>query len=327
MAVEYCLWTKHVGQNLWSVLLSVTNRRWFIPSQPTVIRLDRPQPPVSYCRDGWTSTEGETNHVCMRVYQLLFLIETYFRALMFRWKCCCFFNIINKNGRGLTWESFSCTQCPSTARLSRGHTAQMAVSSIRDSRSTTWDRLACSAWGRGAEGRGMTGGHDGNVESEDWGNKEKRIGQGGKTKGKSVWEVNKAAGTYWLFPSISTELLRCYRFRSFNSQSNRAHLLGNTQPIDAHSLHLIKISFKHFLRGRLKSWNTHNFIRLFFRTRRMGFGSQSKKTVVCGEWIKPHNALGPQDFGRHGAERISEHLEVIVGESLSPADATKGFQL
>lgn len=98
-----------------------------------------------------------------------------------------------------------------------------------------------------------------------------------KIEVKSFGEVIEAAETYWLFPSILVEHLRCNRFRGFNSQSNRAHLLGNTKPIDAHSLHLIKISFKHFLRGRLKSWNTHNFIRHFFRTRRMGFKAGERK--------------------------------------------------
>lgn len=131
--------------------------------------------------------------------------------------------------------------------------------------------------------------------------------------------MNKAAGTYWLFPSILVELFRCNRFRGFNSQSNRAHLAGNTKPIDAHSLHLIKISFRHFLWGRLKSWNTHNFIRHFFRTRKMGFCSQSKN---CGELIKHDSALGRQDFGHHSTDWISECLELIVSESLSPADAT-----
>lgn len=44
-----------------------------IPSQPTAIQLDQPQPPVSYWRDGWTSTKGETNDVCMRLHKLRFI--------------------------------------------------------------------------------------------------------------------------------------------------------------------------------------------------------------------------------------------------------------
>lgn len=41
------------------------------------------------------------------------------------------------SGTRLTSLSCFCSHCPSTARLSRGHAAQMAVSTTRDRRSTT----------------------------------------------------------------------------------------------------------------------------------------------------------------------------------------------
>lgn len=127
-----------------------------IPLQLTAGQPDQPQLPVSCCRDGWTSAGGETNKPeHQNNFRNCNISGTGGTIAVFLKHWILYINSLS-NTLDLTWESLSCTHCPSSARLSRGHKAQMALSKIRDRRSTMWDRLACSAWGRGAQTCAMT---------------------------------------------------------------------------------------------------------------------------------------------------------------------------
>lgn len=54
----------------------------------------------------------------------------------------------------------------------------------------------------------------------------------------------------------------------------------------------------------------------------MGFCGQRKKNSHLWRINKGRQCRRSADFGHHSTDRISECLEVIVSESLSPADAT-----
>lgn len=63
-------------------------------------------------------------------------------------------------------------------------------------------------------------------------------------------------------------------------------------------IHLIKISFKHFLWGRLKFWKTRNFIRHFLDQEELALVGREikKKTVISWELIMYDRAGGQQEF-------------------------------